>query len=122
VGVLGVNHIAFRTHDPGALRRFFSSSRPGDPLEGEHDPVRVGRALLVFCAAETPGAAAESDEIGFDVDLSGFDDVLQRARALGCDVRGPVDHTAHSKGFYLKDPDGRRLEFIHEDPGVYWQE
>jgi hypothetical protein len=25
-------------------------------------------------------------------------------------------------GFYLGDPDGRRLEFTHDDRGVYWRE
>ena len=122
VGVLGVNHIAFRTSNPGRLRSFYLELTGGDPLEGEHDPLRVGRTLLVFFAADAPGAAADPDEIAFDLDLSGFDDVLRRAQALGCEVRGPVEHTAYSKGFYLNDPDGRRLEFIHDDPGVYWRE
>jgi len=55
------------------------------------------------------------------VDASGFNEVLRRARNLACAVRGPVDHTASSRGFYLSDPDGRRLEFVHDDPGVYWR-
>lgn len=122
MGVLGVNHVAFRTPDPGRLRRFYLELTGADEVEGEHDPIRIGQTLLVFFPAEAHGAAADPDEIAFDVDLSGFEDVLQRARALGCEVRGPVEHTAHSKGFYLNDPDGRRLEFIHDDPGVYWRE
>ncbi|HET8607982.1 MAG TPA: VOC family protein [Gaiellaceae bacterium] len=122
MGVLGVNHIAFRTRDAGRLRRFYLELTGGDDLEGEHDPIRVGGTLLVFFEADAPGAATDPDEIAFDVDLSGFDDVLRRAHTLGCEVRGPVEHTAYSKGFYLNDPDGRRLEFIHDDPGVYWHE
>jgi catechol-2,3-dioxygenase len=122
VGVLGVNHLAFRTPDPSRLRRFYLQLTGADELEGEHDPIRIGQTLLVFFAAEAHGAGADPDEIAFDVDLSGFEDILQRARALGCQVRGPVEHTASSKGFYLNDLDGRRLEFIHDDPGVYWRE
>jgi catechol-2,3-dioxygenase len=122
MGVLGVNHIAFRTPDAVRLRRFYLELTGGDDLQGEHDPIRIGRTLLVFFAAEAHGASADPDEIAFDVDRSGFDEVLQRARALGCDVRGPVEHTAYSKGFYLDDPDGRRLEFVQDDPGVYWLE
>lgn len=122
MGVLGVNHLAFRTSAPDRLRRFYVELTGADELEGEHGPIRIGRTLLVFFASETDGAAEDPDEIAFDVDASGFDDVLQRARALGCDIRGPVNHTRFSKGFYLNDPDGRRLEFIHDDPGVYWQE
>jgi catechol-2,3-dioxygenase len=37
-------------------------------------------------------------------------------------VRGPVEHTPYTKGSYLTDPEGRRFEFIHDDPGVYWRE
>lgn len=37
-------------------------------------------------------------------------------------IRGPLEHTPSFRGFYLSDPDGRRLEFTHDDPGVYWRE
>jgi len=47
--------------------------------------------------------------------------VLERARGLGCAIRGPVRHTPISEGFYLEDPDGRRLEFTYDDRGVYWR-
>jgi catechol-2,3-dioxygenase len=116
-----VNHLAFRTPDPEGLRRFYRDLTGADELEGEHTPLRVGRTLLVFFLSEH-GAAEDADEIAFDVDASGFDDVLGRARALGCEIRGPIEHTAFSRGFYLTDPDGRRLEFIHDDPSVYWRE
>ncbi len=121
MGVLGVNHLAFRTPNPDGLRRFYLELTGADELEGEHAPIRVGQTLLVFFAAEVHGSAADPDEIAFDVDGSGFEDVLRRARALGCEIRGPVEHTPFSKGFYLSDPDGRRLEFIHDNPGVYWR-
>jgi catechol 2,3-dioxygenase-like lactoylglutathione lyase family enzyme len=121
VGVLGVNHLAFRTPDPDRLRRFYLELTGADELEGAHSPLRVGQTLLVFFAAEALGAAADPDEIAFDVDRSGFEDVLERARALDCELRGPVEHTPFSKGFYVRDPDGRRLEFVHDDLGVYWR-
>jgi hypothetical protein len=122
VGVLGVNHLAFRTVDPDRLHRFYVMLTGGDELDGEHAPIRVGQTLLVFFASEGQQVADDPDEIAFDVDAVGFDEVLHRARELGCEIRGPVEHTAFSKGFYLDDPDGRRLEFIHEDPGVYWRD
>jgi len=122
VGVLGVNHLAFRTPDPDGLRRFYLELTGAEELEGEHRPLRVGHTLLVFFAAESRGAASDPDEIAFDVDDPGFADVLERARRLGCEVRGPVEHGPASRGFYLSDPDGRRLEFTHEDRGVFWRE
>jgi catechol-2,3-dioxygenase len=121
VGVLGVNHLALRTPDPEQLRAFYLALTGADELEGEHRPLRLGQTLLVFFQSSTSGAAADPDEIAFDVDASGFADVLERARGLGCEIRGPVDHGGSSKGFYLSDPDGRRLEFTHEDRGVFWR-
>ena len=122
MGVLGINHIAFRTPDPDGLRRFYVELTGAESLDGAHAPLRLGQTLLVFFASTRPGAADDPDEIAFDVDAHGFDDVLERARRLGCEVRGPVVHTPSSRGFYVSDPDGRRLEYTHEDRGVYWRE
>jgi catechol 2,3-dioxygenase-like lactoylglutathione lyase family enzyme len=121
MGVLGVNHLAFRTPDPDRLRRFYLDLTGAEELDGEHRPIRVGQTLLVFFESTGGGAAEDPDEIAFDVDERGFEEVLERARALGCTIRGPVEHTPISKGFYLEDPDGRRLEFTHDDRGVYWR-
>jgi len=122
VGVLGVNHIAFRTSDPDGLRRFYLALTDGEAIEGAHGPIRVGQTLLVFFASDVGGVAEDPDEISFDVDAAGFEDVLERAEGLGCEVRGPVEHTRFSKGFYVSDPDGRRIEFTYVDHGVYWTE
>jgi len=78
MGVLGVNHLAFRTHDPNRLRRFYLDLTRADEIEGDHGPIGVGQTLLVFFASLEHGAG--------------------------------------------DDPDGRRLEFIHDDPGVGWRE
>ncbi|HUA11063.1 MAG TPA: VOC family protein [Solirubrobacteraceae bacterium] len=121
MGVIGVNHLALRTPDATALRRFYLDLTGAEPLDGDHEPIRLGQTLIVFFPSEDAGAAPDADEIAFDVDGAGFDDVLGRANGLGCDVRGPVAHNACSTSFYLRDPDGRRLEFILADPGVYWR-
>jgi hypothetical protein len=41
MGVLGVNHIAFRSHDPVALRRFYLELMGGESLDAVHDPIRM---------------------------------------------------------------------------------
>jgi catechol 2,3-dioxygenase-like lactoylglutathione lyase family enzyme len=120
MGVLGVNHIAFRSHDPAALRRFYLDLTGGESLGAVHDPIRVGHTLLVFFSSERRYGDDDPDEIAFDVDGAGFEDVLQRAKRLGAFQRGPVQHTPWSKGFYAADPDGRRLEFTCDDHSVYW--
>jgi catechol 2,3-dioxygenase-like lactoylglutathione lyase family enzyme len=122
VGVLGVNHIAFRTSDPEALRAFYSELTGAEELDGEHWPLRVGMTLLAFFRSDAAGRVSEDpDELAFEVDANGFDDVLARAEKLGVLTRRPVEHTSWSKGFLVRDPDGRRLEFVH-DHSVYWRE
>jgi hypothetical protein len=61
------------------------------------DPIRLGHTLLVFFQSESTGPSADPEEIAFDVDATGFEDVLTRARRLGCEIRGPVEHTPSSK-------------------------
>ena len=119
MGVLGVNHIAFRTPGVERLRRFYLELLGGEELEAEHGPIRVGTTLLVFFEADEP---VGSDEFAFDVDAAGFDQVAERAQRLGSVERGPVEHNAWSRGLYLRDPDGRRLEITYNDHGAFWRE
>jgi catechol 2,3-dioxygenase-like lactoylglutathione lyase family enzyme len=122
VGVLGVNHIAFRTPDPAGLKRFYAELLDAEVVEGAHDPLRIGRTLLVFFASQEGGAPADPDEISFDCDAAGFAAAYERAKALGAVQREPVRHTPWSQGFVVRDPDGRRIELTHDDLGVYWRE
>jgi catechol 2,3-dioxygenase-like lactoylglutathione lyase family enzyme len=122
MGVLGVNHIAFRTPDPDSLRDFYLALTGGEPLQGEHGPVRLGGTLLVFFPSDESAVGADPDELAFDVDAAGFGEVLENAERLGCLSRAPVEHTPWSKGFLVHDPDGRRLEFVYDDQAVFWSE
>jgi catechol 2,3-dioxygenase-like lactoylglutathione lyase family enzyme len=122
MGILGVNHIAFRTPDPAALKGFYAELLAAEPVSGAHDPLRVGSTLLVFFESERGGAARDPDEIAFDADAGGFAAALDRARRMGALQREPVEHTPWSKGFLVRDPDGRRIEITYDDQGVYWQE
>jgi hypothetical protein len=89
-----------------------------EPLVGDHEPIRVGHTVLVFMQSD---AKDNKLGVGFDVDAAGFEDVLEKARSLGALERGPVQHTALSKGMFLRDPDGRQIEIVHNDLGVFWQ-
>jgi catechol 2,3-dioxygenase-like lactoylglutathione lyase family enzyme len=122
VGVLGINHIAFRTPDPARLKGFYAELLDAEEVEGAHDPLRVGRTLLVFFEAKEAGLPADPDEISFDCDAAGFEACYRRAQALGAVQREPVRHTPWSQGFVVRDPDGRRIELTYDDLGVYWRE
>ena len=121
MGVLGINHIAFRTPDAGRLKAFYRELLGAEELDGAHDPLRAGSVLLVFFESDEGGVPADPDELAFDVDATGFDEALERARGLQCVTREPVDHTPSSRGFLCADPDGRRVEIVHDDRGVYWR-
>jgi catechol 2,3-dioxygenase-like lactoylglutathione lyase family enzyme len=122
MGVSGVNHIAFRTPDPARLKRFYAELLDAEVVEGAHDPLRVGRTLLVFFESAEGGASADPDEIAFDCDAAGFAECYERAKALGALDREPVSPSPSSKAFLARDPDGRRIELTYDDLGVYWRE
>ena len=122
MGVLGVNHIAFRTPDPRRLKRFYQELLEAEVVAGEHDPLRIGRTLLVFFESAEGGAPADPDEIAFDCDATGFAAAYERAQALGVVRKEPVEPTRWSRAFVVADPDGRRIELTYDDLGVYWQE
>ena len=121
MAVYGINHIAFRTPDVGRLRAFYTDLFGAEPLTGAHDPLRLGPILLVFFPSQ--GRPAEDpDELAFDTDLAGFAEAYEAAKRLGALEREPVEHTPWSKGFVVRDPDGRRIEITYDDRSVYWQE
>ncbi len=122
MGVLGVNHIAFRTPDPLALKRFYEDLFAPEVVSGSHDPLRLGATLLVFFESEGNPISDDPDEIAFDVDLAGFEETLGRARGLGVLTREPVNPTAWSRAFLVRDPDGRRIEITYDNRGIYWLE
>jgi catechol 2,3-dioxygenase-like lactoylglutathione lyase family enzyme len=122
MGILGVNHIAFRTPDPAGLKGFYRELLDAEEVGGSHDPLRVGHTLLVFFLSERGGAAEDPDELAFDADRAGFEETLARARRMGVIQREPVDPTPWSRALLVRDPDGRRIEITYDDRSVYWQE
>jgi catechol 2,3-dioxygenase-like lactoylglutathione lyase family enzyme len=121
MGILGVNHIAFRTPDVAGLKAFYTELFDAEPLAGSHDPLRAGSLLLVFFESDTR-QPDDPDELAFDVDARGFHDILERARVLGALRREPVEPTPWSRAFLVRDPDGRRIEITYDDRSVYWRE
>jgi catechol 2,3-dioxygenase-like lactoylglutathione lyase family enzyme len=122
MAILGVNHLAFRTPDPARLSAFYARLLAAERLEGAHGPLRVGSTTLVFFPSDSNEIGPDPDEIAFDADADGFEAALDRARDLGALEREPVEHTQASRGFLVRDPDGRRIEVAYEDRGVYWRE
>jgi glyoxalase family protein len=51
------------------------------------------------------------NHLALDVDAAGFESALERLRAEGIDVRGPVDR-GYERSIYFKDPNGVRIELL----------
>jgi catechol 2,3-dioxygenase-like lactoylglutathione lyase family enzyme len=122
VGVLGVNHVAFRTPDPARLKGFYQELFAPEVVTGSHDPLRLGATLLVFFESDANPISEDPDELAFDVDLPGFEETLARARAMGVLALEPVAPTEWSRAFLVRDPDGRRIEVTYDNRGIYWLE
>jgi catechol 2,3-dioxygenase-like lactoylglutathione lyase family enzyme len=118
MSLTGINSIWFFTPDIERLRKFYIDLLGAEPLKGDHEPIRVGHTVIVFMQG-----SADSNRLGlgFDVDAAGFETILRKAKAAGVLKRGPVEHTPFSKGLFLSDPDGREIEIVYNDLGVFWQ-
>ena len=122
MGVHGINHIAFRTPDIARLRQFYEELLAAEAVAGAHEPLRVGRTLLVFFESDGNPISADPDELAFDADATAFEAIYGRARQMDVLQREPVEPTPWSKAFLVRDPDGRRIEITYDDLGVYWRE
>jgi catechol 2,3-dioxygenase-like lactoylglutathione lyase family enzyme len=67
------------------------------------------RAGLRYAAAK-PGIGG-MNHLAIDVDATSFAEALQRLRAEGIDVRGPIDR-GYERSIYFKDPNGVRIELL----------
>jgi catechol 2,3-dioxygenase-like lactoylglutathione lyase family enzyme len=118
--VYGINHVDFYTDDPDRLRRFYSELLGAEALDGFHDPLRAGPTQLAFQKPEHAGAAGT--ELAFDTNAAGYDEMLERARRTGLLTDDePVTWNASARSFWVRDPDGRRIEICHHDHGVFWR-
>ena len=51
------------------------------------------------------------NHLAIDVDAASFTEALERLRAEGVDVRGPIDR-GYERSIYFKDPNGVRIELL----------
>lgn len=117
MGAWGISHLGLWTPDPASLRRFYAELLAADPVHGEHEPLRVGATVLAFHQAHD---GVPDQEVGFDLDGAGFEEVVGRIRRLGLLERGPLENP-QGRGVSLRDPDGRRIEIEYRDYGVFWR-
>ena len=122
--IKGLHHNAYRCRDSEETRGFYEDFL-GLRLVSAFE-INEGRALHTFfemddgsCLAffEVPGAPFEFKRqdtldlhIALGVEPDVFDSMLQKGRAEGIEVRGPVDH-GFVRSIYFRDPNGYVIEF-----------
>jgi catechol 2,3-dioxygenase-like lactoylglutathione lyase family enzyme len=126
--IKGLHHNAYRCRDSEETRRFYEdflglrlvSAFEIDPTAG-----RETRALHTFfqmddgsCLAffEAPGLPFDFKNqnpldlhIALGVEPAAFDNMLQKAKGEGREVRGPIDH-GFVRSIYFRDPNGYVIE------------
>ena len=134
VSVNGLHHVAYRCRDAEETRRFYEDLL-GLPLvhvvradnvgsTGEHCPfvhlffeMTDGSCVAFFdlgdnqSALPSPNTPLWVNHLALQVDSEAkVDEALQRLRAAGVEVLGPVLHDGFVRSIYFFDPNGIRLE------------
>ncbi|MGH7109127.1 MAG: VOC family protein [Stellaceae bacterium] len=128
--IKGLHHNAYRCRDSEETRAWYEEFL-GLPLVSAFE-VAGGKALHTFfqmkdgsCLAffEAPGRPFDFKRqedldlhIALGVDNDVFDRMLEKGRAQGIEVRGPVDH-GFCRSVYFRDPNGYVVE-LTADTGV----
>jgi catechol 2,3-dioxygenase-like lactoylglutathione lyase family enzyme len=121
--IKGLHHNAYRCRDSEETRAFYEDFL-GLPLVSAFE-IDGGRALHTFfrmddgsCLAffEVPDASFDfknQDALDLHIALAvgndTFDNMLQKGRVAGREVRGPVDH-GFCRSIYFRDPNGYVIE------------
>ena len=129
--IKGLHHNAYRCRDSEETRVFYEEFL-GLPLVSAFE-IRDGKALHTFfqmndgsCLAffeapDKPFAFKRQDDldlhIALGVDNDVFEAMLEKGRAQGIEVRGPVDH-GFCRSIYFRDPNGYVIE-LTADTGVH---
>jgi catechol 2,3-dioxygenase-like lactoylglutathione lyase family enzyme len=121
--IKGLHHNAYRCRDSEETRRFYEdflglelvSAFPIDDGRALHTFFRMddGSCLAFFEAPKRPFDFKRQDSldlhIALGVEPDTFDAMLDKAKAQGREVRGPVDH-GFVRSIYFRDPNGYVIE------------
>jgi catechol 2,3-dioxygenase-like lactoylglutathione lyase family enzyme len=117
----GIRHVALLCADLGAMERFYAEVL-GYEVEWRPSPQEVylthGEDNLALHAASGPSAESRLDHVGLL--LSEPDHVDAWAaylveRGVKLDT-APRTHRDGARSFYLRDPEGNRIQFLYHPP------
>jgi catechol 2,3-dioxygenase-like lactoylglutathione lyase family enzyme len=118
--ILGIDHVSFYTSDPDAVKKLYNGvlglaeAAAIEPGGGER--YLVGAQWVGYTGATDPSATTRLDHVAFATDdLRALRRYLE---AKGVKPSGVQDFRDHSRGFFVADPEGNRIEFV-ERASVY---
>jgi len=102
-------------HETSDEWAWFWAGRPGEP---QRIALHKGSLLFEEHSPLPPGERFGRVHFAFDVARAELDGAVDRVRAAGIKVYGPVDFDwMNARSYYFYDPDGNLLEFWSADPG-----
>ncbi len=135
--IKGLHHNAYRCRDSEETRAFYEDflglkmthalrigeTKTGRSVQALHTFFEMGDgSFLAFF--EVPGSKFDFKtqhdfdlHIALNVDAPAMDAMVAKARAVGAELRGPVDH-GFIRSIYLRDPNGYVVELTTPIPGA----
>lgn len=135
-GIQGLHHAAYRCRNSEDTRAFYedflglplagalkiTETKTGRPTEVLHTFYQLedGSHLAFFEAPDLPFSFKPQHDfdlhIALEVDEAHLTNMLQKAKALGIETRGPSDH-GFIESIYFRDPSGYVVELCSKKEG-----
>jgi len=112
----GFAELTLETPDRAALERFYVDGMGLEVLAREDDRTWLAAGRNARLGLWEPGEKEFGDEGGAHVHFAfsaapgRLDDLCERLRARGAEVRGPEEHDGGDRSLYLRDPEGNVVE------------
>jgi catechol-2,3-dioxygenase len=114
--VAGFAELTLQAHDPEALARFYKEGFGLPELQRDDDRIWLAAGEHARLGLWLPGRKEFGDEGGahvhfaFTVPPGGLDALVDRLRAHGAEVEGPLEHDGGDRSLYVRDPEGNVVE------------
>ena len=112
----GFAELTLETPDRAALERFYVDGMGLEVLAREDDRTWLAAGRNARLGLWEPGEKEFGDEGGAHVHFAfsaapgRLDDLCERLRARGAEVRGPEEHAGGDRSLYVEDPEGNVVE------------
>jgi catechol-2,3-dioxygenase len=112
----GFAELTLETHDLDRLERFYVDAVGLEVLAREDDRIWLEAGEHARLGLWTPGEKEFGDEGGrhvhfaFSAAPGRLDELADRLREHGAEVRGPEEHDGGDRSLYVEDPEGNIVE------------